>query len=271
MKIVREPAVAGLFYPADESELRNEISLLLDIAVNKKEYENIFGLVCPHAGYVYSGKTAAHAYNVIKNKNYETVIVISPSHYEYFGGSSIYNGDAYKTPLGIIEINDKMRNELAEGNSTIFIGENGHGREHALEVQLPFLQTVLENFQLVPITIGDQRDVFVNELAFKLAEVVDDKTLIVASSDLSHFYKKGIADKFDTIVEDNILNFNYRKLQNDLLNENCFACGGGGIAALMKVAETKGFKNTEVLSRTDSGDITGDNSSVVGYLSAVIH
>jgi len=271
MGVVRKPAVAGMFYPAKESELRNEVSLLLDITANEKKYDNVFGIICPHAGYVYSGKTAAYAYNSIKGKNYKTVIVISPSHYEYFQGSAIYNGDAYQTPLGIVEIDKRMRNQLAENAETIFIAENGHRKEHALEVQLPFLQTVLKDFKLVPIVIGDQRDIFINELALKLADVVDENTLIVASSDLSHFYSKEKADKFDSIVEDNISNFDYQKLQDNLMKENCFACGGGGIAALMRAAELKGYKKAEVLSRTDSGDVTGDNSSVVGYLSAVIH
>jgi len=270
MSVVRKPAVAGMFYPANESELRNEVSLLLDIAVNEKKYNDVFGIVCPHAGYVYSGKTAAFAYNSIKGKSYKTVIVISPSHYEYFQGSAIYNGDAYQTPLGIVEIDKRMRNKLAENAETIFIAENGHRKEHALEVQLPFLQTVLKDFRLVPIVIGDQRDIFINELALKLADVVDENTLIVASSDLSHFYSKEKADKFDSIVEDKISNFDYQKLQDNLMKENCFACGGGGIVALMKAAELKGCKKAEVLSRTDSGDVTGDNASVVGYLSAVI-
>ncbi len=270
MSKIREPAVAGMFYPANERELRNEISILLDVSENEKDFEKVYGLVCPHAGYVYSGKTAAHAYNIIKNKNYETVIIISPSHYEYFEGSSIYDGDEYKTPLGNIHVDKKLRDKIISGSGTIFAGENGHGKEHALEVQLPFLQTVLKNFQLVPIVIGDQHSKFTDELAERLADAVDDKTLVVASSDLSHFYSKQTAYKFDSLVEESILNFNYQKLQEDLMLNKCFACGGGGIAAMMKSAEIKGIRNSEILSRTDSGDVTGDNSSVVGYLSAVI-
>jgi len=268
---IREPAVAGMFYPADEKKLKSEISILLDIATNEKDYKNVFGLICPHAGYIYSGKTAAHAYNTIRNKDYNTVVVISPSHYEYFEGSCIYNGDGYKTPLGTIQINKKFRDDLIDADKSIFTGENGHGKEHALEVQLPFLQTVLNNFQLVPIVIGDQRKTFVDDLALKLAEVVDDKTLIVASSDLSHFYNKQTADAFDSVVENDIRNFNYQKLQDDLDLNKCFACGGGGIVTMMKSASIKKIMNSEILSRTDSGDVTGDDSSVVGYLSAVIY
>jgi len=270
MNKIRKPAVAGKFYSADERELKKDIIKFLDSAENQKHYENIFGLICPHAGYMYSGKTAAYAYNTIKNKNYETVVVISPSHYEYFNGCSIYDGDAYETPLGIIPINTKMREKLTIGSETIFNGENGHEKEHALEVQLPFLQTVLKNFQLLPIVIGNQSENIVTELAEKLAELIDEKTLLVASSDLSHFYSKETAKIFDSIVEYDITNFKYQKLMHDLETEKCFACGGGGIVSLMKTAELKNFNKSEVLSMTDSGDISGDNSSVVGYLSAII-
>ena len=271
MSKIREPAVAGMFYPANGKRLKSEISVLLDIAANEKDYKNVFGLICPHAGYVYSGKTAAHAYNTIRNKGYETVVVISPSHYEYFAGSCIYNGDEYKTPLGRIQINEKFRDNLVDADKSIFTGENGHGKEHALEVQLPFLQTVLHNFQLVPIVIGDQQKKFVDTLALKLAEVIDDKTLIIASSDLSHFYNKQTADAFDSVVENDIKDFNYQKLQDDLDLHKCFACGGGGIVTMLKSASIKGIKNSEILSRTDSGDVTNDDSSVVGYLSAVVY
>ncbi len=270
MKTVREPAVAGMFYPSSPSKLASEIREYLDSVNLEKSYEKVFGIISPHAGYVYSGKTAAHAYKTIENKNYKTVVVISPSHREYFPGISIYSGDAYKTPLGKIELDKEMIAKLIEDKSYIFEGLNGHHAEHALEVQLPFLQIVLRDFKLVPIVIGDQRKMFVEGLAEKLAQVVSDETLIVASSDLSHFHSKESAAKLDSIVEKRISEFDYNGLLEDLEKQKCEACGGGPIAALLKTAELKRIRNVKVLSRTDSGDITGDNSEVVGYLSAVI-
>jgi AmmeMemoRadiSam system protein B len=270
MKTVREPAVAGMFYPSSPSKLASEINLHLDSAQLEKSYEKVFGIVSPHAGYVYSGGTAAHVYKTLLNKNYKTVVVISPSHREYFPGVSIYSGDAYKTPLGEIELNKEMIAKLVEENGYIFEGVNGHRSEHALEVQLPFLQAVLEDFKLVPIVMGDQRKMFVEGLAEKLSQVVDDKTLIVASSDLSHFHSKENAAKLDSIVEQRISEFDYTGLLNDLENQKCEACGGGPIAVLLKTAELKGIRNADVVTRTDSGDVTGDNAEVVGYLSAVI-
>jgi len=271
MKIVREPKVNGMFYPSDAGELKSMINSFLDEVEIETNYENIAGIVSPHAGYVYSGKTASAAYKTIVGHSYENVIVISPSHREYFPGLSIYSGDAYKTPLGDISINSELRNRMISDSKLIFSGKEGHGSEHALEVQLPFLQIVLPEFSLIPIVMGDQSSLFVDELAEVLLKNIDDKTLVVASSDLSHFYTKTEANKFDDRVANHINKFNYMELQNDLESRRCYACGGGGIVALMKALKEKGVKKTKVLMRTDSGDITGDDNEVVGYLSAVIY
>lgn len=271
MKKVRHPQVAGYFYPSEPNKLKKEIALLLDTAKPQKSYEKIFGIVAPHAGYVYSGKTAAYAYNLLKEKNIKTVVVISPSHSEYFPGVCVYEGDAYETPFGEIEVNKVKADKLCEESRIIFKGVQGHRREHALEVQLPFLQSVLEDFKIIPIVIGDQGKMFVDELAKKLCEVYDEETLIVASSDLSHFHNSEIADQLDSIVEKRINDFDFEKLQKDLEQNNCEACGGGPIVAMMKAASLVGVNNSQVLNRTDSGDVTGDKSEVVGYLSAVIY
>jgi MEMO1 family protein len=271
MKTVREPAVAGMFYTSSAEKLKSEIKLMLNSAADNRSFEEIFGIVVPHAGYIYSGATAAAAYNKISGKKYKTVIVISPSHREYFPGISIYNGDAYKTPLGIIELDKEKIENITEGQSFIFESIKGHKSEHALEVQLPFLQTVLDEFKLIPIVMGDQRKEFVELLAERLSAVMNDETLIVASSDLSHFHSKESADILDSKVEKSISEFDYDTLLRDLELQNCEACGGGPIAALMKAAILCGFNKAMVLSRTNSGDVTGDFTEVVGYLSAVIY
>jgi hypothetical protein len=270
METIRKPAVAGMFYPNAKKLLQNDIEFLLDSTKPDENLENIFGLIAPHAGYQYSGKTAASVYNYIRNKDYQTVVVISPSHREYFPGTCIYEGDAYKTPLGIVPVNDKIRAKLIEGSTSIFSGTHGHNMEHALEVQLPFLQVALNDFSIVPIVMGDQSNNYIDELAGKLAEVTDTKTLIVASSDLSHFHTKQEADLLDSRIEKNIAEFDYESLLKNLSLNLCEACGGGPIAAMMKTAKLKGHNNSKIIARSDSGDISGDNSEVVGYLSAVI-
>ena len=186
-------------------------------------------------------------------------------------GVSIYPGNAYKTPLGEIQINKKLRQKMVEASDLIFEGIQGHGSEHALEVQLPFLQVILANFQLIPLVIGSQSRETVDELAKVLAEVVDDKTLIVASSDLSHFYSKSRANIIDSRVIESINYFKYDELQNDLEQKRCEACGGGGIVAMLKALKMKNYSHSKVIQRSDSGDVTGDEKEVVGYLSAIVY
>jgi len=271
MDNIRQPAVAGLFYPADSTVLRNDVETMLSDAKSKPITANIFGIVSPHAGYIYSGKTAAYGFNLLKNKNYKKVIIISPSHREYFAGASIFNGEAYKTPVGVVEIDKELAQKIIEGGKTIFFGMEGHRQEHAVEVQIPFLQMVLNDFKIVPIVMGDQGNVFVDDLAEQIAKAVDEETIIVASSDLSHFYTKNKAFELDSIVSQHILDFKYEKLQNDLDNKRCEACGGGPIVVLMKAASLLGKKKSMLLNRSDSGDVSGDHSEVVGYLSAAIY
>jgi AmmeMemoRadiSam system protein B len=271
MQNIRPSQVAGQFYPAEPAKLSNEINLMLESAKQKYQFSKIFGIVSPHAGYVYSGTTAAYAYNLIKGIIYKRVVVLSPSHSEYFPGVCVYEGDAYETPLGILEVDKGFSEKLVEGSSIIFSGSEGHRREHALEVQLPFLQSVLSDFKIVPVVMGDQTKSTVDALASKLAEIADEETLIVASSDMSHFHSKSGADKIDSIVEKRINNFDFENLQKDLDHNKCEACGGGPIVALLKAASLKNIKHSTVLHRSDSGDVTGESDNVVGYLSAVVY
>jgi len=200
MRKIRSANVAGYFYPADPQQLRSDINVFLETARPVNDIQNIFGIVSPHAGYAYSGKTAAYVYNLIKGKNYKRVIIISPSHSEYFSGISVYNGDAYETPLGLLEVDKEFADKLVENSNTIFKGVEGHRNEHALEVQLPFLQSVLNDFKIVPVVMGEQSKIYVDELAKKLSQIIDAETLIVSSSDMSHFHSKSEANKLDSIV-----------------------------------------------------------------------
>lgn len=271
LQMIREPAVAGMFYPATEKKLREQLEFLFNMVSLEKQYENVFGLISPHAGYVYSGKTAAFGYHTVSGKEYTRAIIISPSHREYFPGISIYEGDAYKTPLGIMPVDAELREKFIPGGKSIFIGTMGHKAEHALEVQLPFLQFLYGNISILPIVIGDQTKIYVDELANKLAELTDESTLIIASSDLSHFYSREKANMLDSVITERISRFQYDELHADLENRNCEACGGGGIVTVMKAASLLGKTNSEIIHRSDSGDTSGDTSEVVGYLSAVIY
>ena len=271
MNQLRQPFAAGYFYPGDKDKLIDQVDWLLSIGHKDKVFNKISGLVAPHAGYIYSGRTAAFAYNTIKDKGYKNVIIISPSHKEYFRGVSVYEGDGYITPMGIVSINKDIVNQITEGSTNIFKGIEGHRQEHGVEVQLPFLQFILEDFSIVPIVMGDQSKIFIDELAQRLSNIIDEDTFIVASSDLSHFYSRDLAQNLDSIIEKRINDYDYEGLYQDLEHKRCEACGGGPIVAMMKSIDLKDKNKSIVLNRSDSGDATKNTDEVVGYLSAAIY
>jgi AmmeMemoRadiSam system protein B len=270
IKKIRRPAVAGMFYPSNPEKLRKEIEILLEVSIPEIKLNNIFGLISPHAGYIYSGRTAAYAFNQIKDKSYKTVIVISPSHREYFPGISIYDGSGFETPLGIVEVDETLCDQLADRNKGIFKGSIGHEDEHAVEVQVPFLQAVLKSFRIVPVVMGDQGKMYVDGLAEKISESADENTLIIASSDLSHYYTKATADNMDSLVEQRLRGFDIEGLEEDFNSGRCEACGAGPILSLLKSAFLLNKKKSYVLHRDNSGTTSGDYMKVVGYLSAAV-
>ncbi len=271
MEEVRTPAVAGLFYPGDKEHLERTVTELLVENIPHGNYENVIGVVAPHAGYPYSGKSAAYAYNVLKDLEFNKAIIISPSHREYFEGCSIYCGDAFRTPLGDVPIAKELKDNIIKNGKYIIEGYTGHREEHAIEVHLPFLQMIKRGVEIVPIVMGDQRGPFVNDLATAILEAYDSETIIIASSDLSHFHSKEIAGMMDSLIMKRVSDFDYEKLLEDLAERNSEACGGGAIAVLMKVADFLGRRKTDILSYTDSSEVTGDDSGVVGYMSAVFY
>jgi len=270
-KKYRKPAVAGMFYPSDPDKLQNELETLLSISIPERNIDNIFGLVSPHAGYIYSGRTAAYGFNLLKGKDYKTVIIISPSHREYFPGISIYDGDGFETPLGKVDLDNEMADKLINQSRIIFRGIEGHRQEHAVEVQIPFLQQVLGEFEIIPIVMGDQGKMFVDELSQKISEAANEDTLVIASSDLSHYYSRTEADKMDSLVARGIEQFDIGKLEENFNLSRCEACGAGAILSLMNSASILNKKKTLLLHRSDSADTSGDYSQVVGYLSAVVY
>ena len=268
-EIVRAPAVAGMFYERSPAALRKNIDEMLNRVQLPKIEGTVRAVVSPHAGYVYSGFTAAHAFKLLEGRKYDCVIAVGPSHREYFDGISIYSGDAYETPLGKVPINHEVRSELLRGEKNIVASVAGHRAEHSLEVQLPFLQRVLEEFSVVPIIMGDQRRQLCEQLSVALARVMANKNvLLVASSDLSHFHAYDEAVLLDKRVIQEVEHFNSDVFIDELEKKSFEACGGGPIAVAMKTAQQVGANRVEVLHYCNSGDITGDKSGVVGYLAA---
>ncbi len=269
MQAKRKPAVAGYFYPRDPLILSQTIDDLLDKADILPTKAEVVGIISPHAGYMYSGPVAAYAYKYISGKRFDTVIVIAPSHTAYFNGISVYPLGPYETPLGEIPLDDFMiKNMMAKSKNIMFIPE-AHEKEHAVEVQLPFLQKILKDFKLVPVVMGDQSLEMSRELARVITNVSQDKkVLIVASSDLSHYHPDDMAKEMDARVIDCVERVSDLDLNKRLTNKTAEACGGGPIMTLMNVARARGVKVGKILKYATSGDVTGDRDSVVGYLAA---
>jgi|ERR1041385_4216671 AmmeMemoRadiSam system protein B len=268
---IRPPAVAGMFYPVNRNVLEPEIEQLLDQASVDPMKETIVALISPHAGYQYSGPTAANGFKLLKDKKFDSVVIVSPSHREYFDGISVYDGSAYRTPLGTLSIDESLRQELLNNETLIQESALGHGQEHGVEVQLPFIQKTLGEIKILPIVMGDQRREYCFHLGDKLADVLKGKNaLLIASTDLSHYYPYDIAMGLDNIIIDDIERFNYEQMMTDLESERAEACGGGPTVAVLVAARKLGANQVRILHHCNSGDITGDHSGVVGYLSAVV-
>ena len=274
--LLRQPAVAGTFYPGEKTELKNIVLGMLAYSRAERFDSRIVGIISPHAGYVYSGRIAANAYKQIKSKKYDNVIVIAPSHFEHFDGCSIYFGD-YQTPLGIVRTNVEIADSIVSQSPAVVNSSRGHFQEHSLEVQIPFLQVCLRDFKLIPVLMGKQDYLMAKELSNAVFTVLSDpgfedqSTLIVGSSDLSHYYPAKIAKEMDGIVISDIQEFDERRLYDGVQSKVCEACGYGAMISTMMIARALGATEGKVLSYGTSGEITQDDNSVVGYASAIFY
>jgi AmmeMemoRadiSam system protein B len=270
---VRKPAVAGLFYSDQKEQLQREAALYLESSWPVEIVKRVYGLIVPHAGYQYSGGVAARGYRQVVDREFDVVVVISPSHRVYFEEISVYDGDAYRTPLGDAKVDRELARLLEIQHPNIICSDLGHSNdEHALEVQIPFLQHVFEDFRFVPIVMGNQDRSNVDILASALAEtLMDKKALIIASSDLSHFHSYDKAKLLDKVVEENISDYDEEKLFSDWQKGRCEMCGGGPAVVAMKACRMLGAKKSKILLYRNSGDVSGDRSQVVGYLAALLY
>jgi AmmeMemoRadiSam system protein B/AmmeMemoRadiSam system protein A len=279
---VRAPGVAGGFYPANPKELAQMIDGLLAHNAVPKVQGSLVALVCPHAGYMFTGPVAAACFAQFKGRKYTRVVIIAPSHYVNFPFSSIYDGDAYATPLGVVPVDQDFRAKLAKLSSGIKISDRGHVKEgenaeHSLEVQLPWLQRTLGDFKLVPIIMGDQNYNLERALGRALAKALlaetpeaRAQTLILVSSDLSHYHPYDYANHVDHQTLQAIADWDYLSLSRNFAMwergvPTWEACGGGPIVAAMIAAEGLGATHAQILQYANSGDATGDKTRVVGY------
>jgi hypothetical protein len=272
---VRAPAVAGLFYPGDAAVLSKTVDGLL-AGAPEQHIPRLKALVCPHAGYEFSGRTAAVGYKLLAGRDVQTVVVMGPSHYALFRGACIPDADAYKTPLGMVPISEKAKRLslvapfVLEPQCPVErpgwwrqapkpAPEEGRDTpetwEHSVEVQVPFLQRVLKNFQILPVVIGQADPA---QVAKALAERIDDKTIVIASSDLSHYHTYQDAKRLDDRCVKAICDMDIDAMAAQE------ACGRTPILALLHLARQKGWK-AQLLDYRNSGDVTGEKDRVVGY------
>ena len=266
---VRPSDIAGTWYPGGPEELRSTIERYL-AGVEHKELEGeLVGLIAPHAGYVYSGQVAAHAYKQLEGRDFDLVALISPIHRMYMGAYTVTTYRYYETPLGLVPVATDVVDRLGEDLRLVRVQRDA---EHSLEIQLPFLQYLLGEFRLVPVMLGDQDWDCCQRLASALVPLLTgQKALLVASTDLSHFHPYDRAVQLDQRVLEHIENFDARGLSDDLAARRCEACGGGPVIAVMLAARGMGADRGWVLRYANSGDVTGDRSQVVGYVAAGLY
>ncbi|MFP4528170.1 MAG: AmmeMemoRadiSam system protein B [Candidatus Kapaibacterium sp.] len=279
----RPAALAGAFYPADPDTLRKRINEYLDPDKAKRIRPEaaIHGIVVPHAGYDYSGWVAGRAFREIEGRGYDAVVVIGPSHREVFEGASIYDGEAYTTPLGNAMIDQELADSIAAADNTIMRSRKGHSHdrgnfENSIEVQIPFLQVVLPDVPIVPIAMGAQNyhssDVLMQAIV-KAAEETGRRILLVGSTDLSHYHDVTGAREMDIPLVQTFDNYDYMKLSYKLFAREWEACGAAPMIAVMLTAEQLGANNATPLLYATSAEAPGVKTSddrVVGYMSGLL-
>ena len=270
---IRPAAVAGTWYPGTVPALRAAVDGHL-AEVEPVPAGDVVAVIAPHAGLVYSGPVAAHAYRAVAGRPYDVAVLVGPSHYHGFEGVAIWPAGAFETPLGRVAVEAGVADRLL-ASPVVGTHPAAHDREHALEMQLPFLQEVLPGVPVVPLLLGYQERPTIEALAEALAGACAGLTpLLVASTDLSHYFDAARAAALDQVVVDHVARFDVGGLLAEYerysLNDRgrYMACGGGAAIAVMRAAARLGADRARVLRRADSGDVSGDKSAVVGYLAA---
>ncbi len=277
---VRGPAVAGAFYPADKEAIEKKIQGYLGNVEEVDVDGRIVAIIVPHAGYDYSGQVAAYSYKQLEGRQIDTAVIICNSHAGYFTGIAIDEKDAWQTPLGLVMIDNALADTLVNADAAIQYNSNAHRNDHTIEVQLPFLQSVLKgDFKIVPVLFGNTADDSYKKLAQLLAENLDKDDIVVISTDMSHYPGYEDANRIDQetleiIKEGDVsrLEAHIKEVENqNISGEQTLCCGIDGVKTAMELSRALGAK-AKVLHYANSGDVAiGDKSRVVGYGSVVIY
>lgn len=272
--LTRPAAVAGSWYPGDADALAREIDRYLGGA-GPAPKGDLRAIMAPHAGLMYSGPVAAHAYHAVADRDFDVVVLVGPSHFVGFDGVAVYERGAFDTPMGPIPIAERHAATIAAASTRIRPYPRAHDREHSLEMQLPFLKRVLPEAAIVPLVMGYQARATILDLAAALAgALAGTRALLVASTDLSHYFDAVRAATLDARVIDHARRFDPEGLLDEFEQYpeaergRYVACGGGPAIAVMHAARALGATDGRVLNYADSGDVSGDKTAVVGYLAA---
>ena len=273
MMSIRRTAVAGTWYPGTASALAAAVDgYLAGIGGEAGGHlTELVALIAPHAGLMYSGPVAAYAYHQLLDRSVGLVVLVGPSHFLGFEGVSIYRAGGFETPLGVADIDEECASAIMAAAPIVHERAAAHTREHSLEMQLPFLKRVAPEARIVPLVVGRQTAETARALGEALGAVLKGRNaLLVASTDLSHYHDAATAARLDRVVIDHVSRFDVDGLQRALDAEPEHACGGGPTIAVMRAARCLGARDALILRYADSGDVSGDKSTVVGYLAAAL-
>jgi len=268
--MIREPAVAGMFYPGQEKKLRSDVLTYLQ-AEGEAEPIEAFGIISPHAGYIYSGHVAGAVFSKVKIP--PKALILCPNHTGFGAWAAIDSKGAWHTPLGDSKIDEPLAKRLMELYPEIEEDPSAHAREHALEVQLPFLQELRPDFQFVPLCLSHfsfKQCQALGEAMAKLIQESQEKILMVASSDMNHYESQERTLKKDQMAIDCILELDPEKLYRTVHENDITMCGIIPATCMMIAANQLGAKKATLVKHATSGDVSGDYSGVVGYAGIVI-
>jgi hypothetical protein len=267
--MIRKPAVAGEFYPALPKQLEREISRLISVTSKKR---SVLGILSPHAGYAYSGSVAGLVFSKIELP--KTIIIIGPNHTGAGGMASISSKDEWEMPGGIVKMNRELAEIIMSKTGLINEDRTSHQFEHSLEVQIPFIQYFLDAFDIVPICMRRIEFSKCGDIGIAIATSIKEygkPVLIISSSDMTHYESKENANRKDKMALDKIMELDPEGLYETVQVHSISMCGFIPVAIMLVACKEMGAYGVEIVKRMTSGDITGDNTRVVGYAGAIVY
>jgi AmmeMemoRadiSam system protein B len=276
----RKPSVSGIFYSSNKEQLVDELKGCFTNKIfgpgrlpPSDQVRKIYGMVSPHAGYLYSGSVAANGYYSVSSSKFNNVILVGPNHYGLGSSVATTMNGIWESPIGDVMVNPQVAKDIASRATSMDFDEFAHSRDHCLEVQIPFLLFVTEKFRIVPIILTNQDEYLALELGSAISDTVNeciskgDEFMLIASSDFTHYESNSEAHRKDSQLIKSILSLDITAFYYTLRQYNVSACGYGAIATVMVAAKNLGATRGELIRYATSGDVTGDKSSVVGYSS----